>query len=106
MAISQRSREGMAQGATAVEEAYETIVGLQTQLHGHQTELMGSWKGESAVAFANAYAEFDDGFKRIVQSLNGILGSLRHAGVTYDASEAEQTATVNRVTSLLNGSGR
>jgi len=104
MAISQHSHASMVLGATAVEEAHTTILGLQSQLDGHHQELIGNWSGQARTAFSNVFTQFNGDFTNVIRSLEGILEKLRAAGATYDAKEVEQVATANRVQGLLNGS--
>ena len=106
MAISQHSHASMVLGATAVEEAHTTILGLQSQLDGHHQELIGNWSGQARTAFSNVFTQFNEDFTKVIRSLEDILGKLRSAGATYDQKEVEQVATANRVQGLLNGSAR
>lgn len=104
MAISQHSHDSMVLGATAVEEAHNTIVGLRSQLESHHSDLMGNWSGQAARTFSNVYNTFDGDFGKVINSLADILEKLKAAGATYSQKEVDQVNVANRVQGLLNGS--
>jgi ESAT-6 family protein len=96
------NRAQMATAATQVEDAVGRIRGLQSQLNGYHSELMGGWMGDAATAFTSAYESFSADFAKVVNALEGIHEKLVGTRSTYQSTEESTTATVNRVGSLLN----
>src|SRR5581483_8297577 len=47
-------RAAMATAATQVQDAVDNIHGMQSQLAGYHSSLMGSWQGEASNAFTMA----------------------------------------------------
>jgi WXG100 family type VII secretion target len=96
------NRAQMATAATQVEDAVGQIRGLQSQMAAYHGELMGGWVGQAATAFTSAYESFSADFTKVVSALEGIHEKLVGTRATYEATEESTTATVNRVSGLLN----
>jgi WXG100 family type VII secretion target len=92
----------MSTAAQQVEEALSSIRGQQSQLANYNSELIGSWKGEAATAFANAYTQFNEDFTIVVNALNGILERLGASHANYNTVEAANQETANRISTALN----
>ncbi|RAY11454.1 WXG100 family type VII secretion target [Actinomadura craniellae] len=93
----------MKQAAGKVQAAHGQINKIKNQLHGHQAELMGAWKGESAVAFAKVFQLFDSEFAKVLQDLNIIHQKLVDTQLKYQAAEGEKNQTISPLHGLLNG---
>jgi len=92
----------MAQAAQKLEDAVGTTRGIRTQLQGHKGELLSNWSGNAARAFGTVFEQFDQDFQRVLTAMEGMHEKLVQTKVTYEATEEEQTATVNKVAGLLN----
>jgi WXG100 family type VII secretion target len=92
----------MATAAAQVEDAVGQIRGLQTRLGGINEDLAGSWKGDAAMAFANAYERFSSDFSIVINALQGIQDRLVGSHANYDTVEAANTASVSRISAALN----
>jgi uncharacterized protein YukE len=58
--------------------------------------------GNAATAFTNAYETFSADFAKVVNALENIHEKLIGTRANYEATEESNTATVNRVSGLLN----
>ncbi len=96
------NRAQMAVAATQVEDAVGQIRGQQSQLNGYHSQLMGGWVGDAATAFTSAYESFSADFTKVINALENIHEKLAGTRSRYEATEQANTATVNRVSSLLN----
>lgn len=96
------NRAQMAAAAVQVEDAVGRIRGLQSQLAGHQGELMGGWAGNAASAFAGAFESFNADFGKVITALEGIHERLVGTRTRYEATEDSTTAVVQRVGGMLN----
>ena len=92
----------MSTAATQVEEALSQIRAQQTQLANYNSELSGSWKGEAATAFANAYTQFNEDFTTVIAALNGILDRLGASHANYNAVETANQESASRISQALN----
>jgi WXG100 family type VII secretion target len=92
----------MVTAANQVESALGEIRGLQTRLTGINDDLAGSWKGEAAAAFGNAYARFSSDFTVVITALQGIQERLTGSHSNYNAAENANTESVNRISAALN----
>jgi WXG100 family type VII secretion target len=92
----------MVTAANDVENALGTIRSLQTRLTGINDDLAGTWKGEAATAFGNAYAQFNSDFAIVINALNGIHEKLVGSHANYNASETANTEAVSKIASALN----
>jgi WXG100 family type VII secretion target len=92
----------MSTAATQVEAALSEIRAQQSQLANYNSELIGSWKGEAATAFANAYSQFNDDFTVVISALNGILERLGVSHKNYNAVEAANQESASRISQALN----
>jgi WXG100 family type VII secretion target len=92
----------MTTAAQQVEEALTQIRGQQSQLANYNSELIGSWKGEAATAFGNAYTQFNEDFTVVISALNGILERLGASHANYNAVETANQETSNRISNALN----
>jgi WXG100 family type VII secretion target len=92
----------MQRAAQQLDSAYSTVTGLRTTLEGHKAELLGGWAGEAASAFSNVYEAFDADMAKVLTAMNTLHEKLVSTHITYVATEAEQSATVNKVAGLLN----
>jgi ESAT-6 family protein len=95
-------RGAMQRGAQQLDSAYSTVTGLRTTLESHKSELLGGWAGEAASAFANVYANFDADMAKVLAAMNTLHEKLVQTHTKYVATEADQSATVNKVAGLLN----
>jgi len=92
----------MAQAAQKLEDAVGTTRGIRTQLQGHKAELLSNWSGNAARAFDRVFEQFDQDFQRVLTAMEGMHGKLVQTRTTYERTEEEQSATVNKVAGLLN----
>jgi WXG100 family type VII secretion target len=92
----------MSTAATQVEAALSEIRAQQSQLANYNSELIGSWKGEAATAFANAYSQFNDDFTVVISALNGILERLGVSHQNYNAVETANQESASRISQALN----
>ncbi len=95
-------RGAMQRAAQQLDSAYSTVTGLRTTLESHKTELLGGWAGEAASAFSNVYQAFDADMAKVLAAMDILHEKLVQTHVRYVATEAEQSATVNKVAGLLN----
>ncbi len=99
---SQVDRAAMAQAAQRLEDAAGTTRGIQSQLQSHKAELLANWEGNAARAFGTVFEQFDADFRKVLRTMEDMHGKLVQTRVTYERTEEEQAATVNRVAGLLN----
>jgi WXG100 family type VII secretion target len=92
----------MAQAAQKLEDAVGTTRGIRTQLQGHKAELLSQWEGNAARAFENVFEQFDQDFQKVLTTMEGMHEKLVQTRTTYERTEEEQTATVNKVSGLIN----
>jgi WXG100 family type VII secretion target len=100
---SQVDRAAMAQAASRLEDAAGTTRQIRTQLQSHKGELLANWEGNAARAFDQVFEQFDADFQKVLSTMEEMHGKLVQTRVTYERTEEEQTATVNRVSGLING---
>lgn len=92
----------MAQAAQRLEDAASTTRGIKSKLQSHKGELLASWEGNAARTFASVFDQFDADFQKVLRTMEEMHGKLVQTKVTYERTEEEQQATVNRVAGLLN----
>jgi ESAT-6 family protein len=93
----------MAQAANDLESSAGVIKGIQSQLGSHKAEVLGAWGGNAARAFDNVFNQFDEDFRKVLQALEGMHGTLSQTRMTYEAQEQASQESVNRVQNLLGG---
>lgn len=104
--MSQKSsvdRAQMTQAAQRVESAAQDLRKIQTDLGSEHSQLQGRWIGEASSAFTKVYNEFDGELGNVLKVLDGLHEKLVQVRINYEASEQQQTESVNRINSLLNG---
>ena len=99
---SQVDRAAMAQAAQRLEDAAGTTRNIQTQLGSHKAELLANWEGNAARAFNQVFEQFDADFRKVLSTMEEMHGKLVQTRITYERTEEEQEATVNRVSGLIN----
>jgi WXG100 family type VII secretion target len=92
----------MVTAANQVEDALGQIRGQQSRLNGINEDLASQWKGEAATAFGSAYSRFSSDFAIVINALQGIQERLVGSHANYNAAEAANTQSVNRISSALN----
>ncbi len=92
----------MAQAAQKLEDSVGTTRGIRTQLQGHKAELLSNWSGNAARAFDQVFEQFDTDFQRVLTAMEGMHSKLVATRTTYEQTEEEQAATVNKVAGLIN----
>jgi WXG100 family type VII secretion target len=102
VAESQVDRAAMAQAAQKLEEAVGNVRNNRSQLQGHKAELLSGWSGNAARAFDQVFEQFDSDFQRVINAMEGMHEKLVQTRITYERTEEEQTATVNKVSGLIN----
>jgi len=85
-----------------VETALAEIRGQQGRLAGFHADLMAQWKGEASTAFTNAFSQFNADFNIVINALNGIHERLMSSHTNYNATEAANTASMNKIAQSLN----
>jgi WXG100 family type VII secretion target len=95
-------RAAMVTAAQQVETALGETRGQQGRLAGFHADLMGSWKGEASTAFTNAFNQFNADFNIVINALNGIHERLMGSHTNYNATEAANTASMNKIATSLN----
>ncbi len=95
-------REAINRAAGQLDEAYGVVTGLRTQLASHAQELQGAWQGQASTAFQNVYTSFDADLGKILTAMNQLHDNMMSTHSTYNATESQQTQTVNKVVGLLN----
>ena len=76
-----------------------SISRIQTEvsgLHGHLTNLQGSWTGQAATAFYTVVADWKGTQQRVEESLATINQALRQAGQQYADIEASNARLFGR----------
>jgi WXG100 family type VII secretion target len=99
---SKVDRAAMAQAAQKLDEAVGTTRGIKNQLQGHRGELLSNWEGPAAAAFGRVFDQFDQDFQKVLTAMEGMHEKLMATRQTYERTEEEQTATVNKVAGLIN----
>ncbi|HEU5156894.1 MAG TPA: WXG100 family type VII secretion target [Streptosporangiaceae bacterium] len=99
---SQVDRAAMAQAAQRLEDAASTTRSIRTQLQSHKADLLSNWEGNAARAFGTVFEQFDADFQKVLSTMEEMHGKLVQTRITYERTEEEQQATVNRVAGLLN----
>jgi len=92
----------MAQAAQKLEDAVGTTRGIRTQLQSHKAELLSQWEGNAARAFDTVFEQFDQDFQKVLTTMEGMHEKLVQTRTTYERTEEEQTATVNKVSGIIN----
>jgi WXG100 family type VII secretion target len=95
-------RAAMNKAAGQLNEAFSVVTALRQQLQAHQSELMGNWSGNAARAFANVYEAFDTDLAKVLTAMNTLHENMTQTHARYEATEGEQTQSVNKVAGLLN----
>lgn len=93
----------MAQAAQRVESAAQDLRKVQGDLGQEQAQLSGRWIGEAGSAFTKVYNEFNGELTKVLEVLDTLHEKLVQTKINYEASEQQQTESVNRIASLLNG---
>src|SRR4051812_16662093 len=104
--MSQKSsvdRAEMAQAAQRVESAGQDLRKIQTDLGTEHGQLQSRWIGEASSAFTKVYNEFNGELGNVLKVLDSLHEKLVNVRINYEASEQQQTESVNRINSLLNG---
>lgn len=104
--MAQRSavdRAEMAQAAQRVESAAQDLRKIRGDLSSEQQQLQGQWIGEASSTFTKVYTEFDGELGKVLQALETLHEKMTQAKINYEASEQQQTESVNQINSLLNG---
>ena len=96
------NRGAMQRAAQQLDSAFSTVTGLRTTLAGHKSELLGGWAGEAASAFSNVFEAFDGDMAKVLAAMDALHEKLVATHATYVTTEAEQSATVNKIASMLN----
>jgi WXG100 family type VII secretion target len=92
----------MSTAASQIDNALSEIRNEQSQLANYNSELIGTWKGEAATAFANAYAQFNEDFSVVISALNGILERIGASHANYNTVEAANQQSASRISQALN----
>ena len=92
----------MSTAATQVEQALSEIRAQQSQLANYNSDLIGTWKGEAATAFTNAFTQFNEDFTVVISALNGILERLGASHANYNTVETANMESANWISGLLN----
>jgi WXG100 family type VII secretion target len=92
----------MSTAASQIDTALSEIRAQQSQLANYNSDLVGSWKGEAATAFAAAFTQFNEDFTIVVNALNGILERMGASHTNYNTVEAANQQSVSRIASQLN----
>lgn len=87
--------KAMQTGITALETAVSDCNGIYSQVMETVAVLPHSWQGESATAFQNLIATWQDDFSRIIAALQALHDNLVVNKQVYDQMEQQnvQTAT-------------
>jgi WXG100 family type VII secretion target len=104
--MSQKSsvdRAEMAQAGQRVESAAQDLRKIQTDLGTEHGQLQARWVGEASSAFTKVYNEFNGELGNVLKVLDNLHEKLVQVRINYEASEQQQTESVNRINSLLNG---
>lgn len=97
------NRQAMATAAQQVESAVGSIRGLQSNMGSYASELQGSWQGQAASAFNNAFESFNADFSKVIAALEDIHEKLVGSHTTYANTEESNTSTVSKISSALGG---
>ncbi|KAB2347830.1 WXG100 family type VII secretion target [Actinomadura rudentiformis] len=95
-------RAEMAQAAQRVESAAQDFHKMRGDLSSEQQQLQAKWIGEASTAFTKVYNEFDGELGKVIQALETLHEKMTQAKINYEASEQQQTESVNQLNSLLN----
>jgi WXG100 family type VII secretion target len=93
----------MAQAATQVQSAGETILGIQNNMNSSHETMMGGWVGTAATAYTNAFTAFNADFTKVLNALNNLGEKLKASGVNYQVVEEANQSSANKIVSSLNG---
>ena len=96
-------RAAMVTAAAQVDSALAEIKGYQNRMSGYQAELSGQWKGEASAAFTQAYEAFSSDFTIVTNALNSIHEKLVGSHANYNAVEASNTSSMNKISAALKG---
>ncbi|TAL43194.1 MAG: WXG100 family type VII secretion target [Salinibacterium sp.] len=75
----------------AVRNSISRIQSEVAGLHGHLTNLEGSWTGQAATAFGGVVAEWKATQQRVEENLAALNQALVHAGQQYADIESANT---------------
>lgn len=93
--VFQTTDQGMQTGITALDTAVSDCNRIYNQVMDTVAVLPQSWQSESATAFQNLLATWQEDFSRVVAALQALHDNLVVNKQTYDAMEQDnrQTAT-------------
>ncbi|GAB3625025.1 hypothetical protein GCM10027418_31120 [Mariniluteicoccus endophyticus] len=102
MSKESHSPETLAKAGNEVEQAYGQIEKqIQKKLYGEIEALMGTWKGDAARMFYQAFQQFDKEFSDVQDSLNLLHKKLVQSGVDYSKTEVESSDVAARLKNLI-----
>ena len=85
-------RAAMVTAAAQVDSALAEIKGYQNRMSGYQAELSGQWK-----------EAFSSDFTIVITALNSIHEKLVGSHANYNAVEAANTSSMNKISAALKG---
>jgi WXG100 family type VII secretion target len=95
----------MAQAATQVDQAGQTLAGIRTRVGGAVANTQGGYQSEAATVFRNVMDQWGADFQKIVNGLNQIHEALTATHRSYQASVDTDRASANSIMSALNNPG-
>lgn len=93
MTVLQTTDQGMRTGITALETAVSDCNSIYNQVMETVGALPQSWQSESATAFQNLFAVWQEDFSRIVAALQALHDNLVVNKQTYDQMEQDNLQT-------------
>lgn len=83
----------MSAGATAVQNAHETVQGLIQTLRNEVEQMETGWSGQAAQAFMGVHEAFEGQANKINSALDQMHTALVSTHTTYGTQETDQTQT-------------
>ncbi len=95
-------RAAIQRAAAQLDAAHGVVTGLRTRLEGEHQQLTGGWRGQAASAFTNVYMTFDAEMAKVLATMQQLQQNMTQSHTSYNASEAQASQSVNKVSGLLN----
>jgi WXG100 family type VII secretion target len=93
----------MRQAAQDMSSARDVLVQESNTLRSECTAIQPAWKGSAGTAFQHLMTRYDDGFKKLMQSLQGIEEQLLGAARDVDAQQEADNQSLSQITNALGG---
>lgn len=103
MAGTSAQVEAMAQAAQHVDNAGQDLANIQGRIQQAVANTSAGYVSEAASLFRNVMDQWNGDFAKIIGGLDRIHTALTGTQKHYEATMAQERASVNQIAALLNG---